>query len=434
MSWSKTAPGTGRRYRRSMPVLAVMSLLALAAAACSSGSGASSTGSATSTGGSKSPVVIGVSVPLSGDFSQDGPATEQGYKTWAAYQNAHGGILGRPIQLDFLSDGSSPVQVTTNYQKLITSDHVDFVLGPFSTFLTAPAVVVAHRYGYAMIEGSGDAPALFQQGLTNLFGVSAPADTQLSTLVKWIATAFPPQSVAYATADDPIVKPEVDGAVAYLRSHGFRSAVYKVYPAETTDYSPITSAIVASGAKIVVLGSGAPDGETFIQQMIQDKFSPQLLVEASGPDQGASFVKAIGASNDEGIMVPNTWYPGASYPGNQQMVSEYMKLFGGTVQNNPQNISADVAEAYAAGQVLAEAVNHIGSLSNSKLEAYLHSGVTFSTIQGSVRFKANGENGAAAPFIFQWQHQSLVPVLPLGLPGVQPIEKTKPTWGSSPAS
>jgi branched-chain amino acid transport system substrate-binding protein len=371
-------------------------------------------------------------VPLSGDFSQDGPASEQGYETWAAYQNAHGGILGRPVKLDFLSDGSSPVQVVTNYQKLITSDHVNFVLGPFSSFLTGPAATIANRYGYVMIEGSGDATALFHAGLTNLFGVSAPAEAQLSTLVRWIPTAYQPQAVAYATADDPIVGPETAGARTYLQSHGFRTAVYKIYPAETTDYSPITSAIVASGAKIVILGSGAPDGETFIQQMIQDKFNPQLLVEASGPDQGASFVKAIGAGNDEGIMVPNTWYPGAPYPGNQQMVSEYLRLFGASVQGNSQNISADVAEAFAAGQVLAEAVNHVGSLSNSKVEAYLRSGATFSTVQGAVKFEQDGENGAAQPFIFQWQHQKLVPVLPQGLAGLQPVEKAKPAWGQSP--
>jgi branched-chain amino acid transport system substrate-binding protein len=132
-------------------------------------------------------------------------------------------------------------------------------------------------------------------------------------------------------------------------------------------------------------------------------------------------------------MVPNTWYPGAPYPSDAKMISEYLKLFGGSVQNNPQNVSADVAEAFAAGQVLAAAVNHIGSLSNSKLEAYLHSGATFNTVQGTVRFKPDGENGAAQPFIFQWQHQNLVPVLPLGLPGVQPIEKSKPAWGQSPA-
>jgi ABC-type branched-subunit amino acid transport system substrate-binding protein len=116
------------------------------------------------------------------------------------------------------------------------------------------------------------------------------------------------------------------------------------------------------------------------------------------------------------------------------MIREYLKLFGHSVQGNPQNISADVAEAFASGQVLAAAVNHVGSLSNSKLEAYLHSGVTFSTVQGPVKFEPDGENGAARPFIFQWQHQKLVPVLPLGIAGIKPVEKAKPAWGRSPAS
>jgi hypothetical protein len=77
-------------------------------------------------------------------------------------------------------------------------------------------------------------------------------------------------------------------------------------------------------------------------------------------------------------------------------------------------------------------VNHVGSLSNAKLEAYLHSGASFSTVQGTVKFKADGETGSAVPFIFQWQHQSLVPVLPQGLSGIRPIEKSKPAWGQSP--
>src|SRR5215469_11471076 len=112
-------PGAGHTRRIGL-WSAGAALLALAAAGCGSSSGSS---------GGSGPITIGVSVSLSGDFSGDGLATKQGYETWAAYQNAHGGILGRQIKLDILSDGSSPTQVVTNYQKLINVDHVDFVLG-----------------------------------------------------------------------------------------------------------------------------------------------------------------------------------------------------------------------------------------------------------------------------------------------------------------
>ena len=36
------------------------------------------------------PITIGISVSLSGDFSGDGKATQQGYKIWATWQIAHG--------------------------------------------------------------------------------------------------------------------------------------------------------------------------------------------------------------------------------------------------------------------------------------------------------------------------------------------------------
>ena len=397
--------------------LAGAAVVALAAAGCGSGSNSSN---------SSSPVTVGISVSLSGDFSGDGLATKQGYETWAAFQNAHGGILGRKVNLDFLSDGSSPTQVVTNYQKLITVDHVDFVAGPYSTLLTKPASVIANRYGYVMIEGIGGGPSVFQQGLRNVFDVSASAAYQLITFAKWLVATHKPVSVAYASMTDPFLQPMLDGARAYLTSHGFPTAVYKLYPLETTDYTPIASAIAATKAQVVVLGTMPPDGYAFIQDFIQDKYSPQVLIEASGPDQGSSFVKAVGSTNTGGIMVPNTWFPGSTYYQNAAMVSLYLKMFGGTANN----ISADVAEAFATGQVLTQAVDHIKSTSNSALEAYLHSGVTFQSVQGPVKFASDGENESATPFVFQWQNGTLQDILPTGVASPKPVVAVKPAWGA----
>src|SRR5258706_8597844 len=85
------------------------------------------------------PIKIGISLSLSGDFSDPGKAVKRGYDLWASYVNAHGGILGRQVQLEIVDDASSPNQVVTNYQNLITRDHVDLVFRPFSSLLTGPA-------------------------------------------------------------------------------------------------------------------------------------------------------------------------------------------------------------------------------------------------------------------------------------------------------
>jgi branched-chain amino acid transport system substrate-binding protein len=384
--------------------------------------------SPSSSGSSSGPITIGISVSLSGDFSGDGLATKQGYETWAAFQNKHGGILGRKIKLEFLSDGSSPTQVVTNYQKLITVNHVTFVAGPYSTLLTKPASAIAHRYNYVMLEGIGGGPSVFQQGLHSVYDVSASAKYQMITFAKWLVATQKAQPVAYASMTDPFLQPELDGARSYLTAHGFTSAVYKIYPVETTDFTPIASAIAASKAKIVVLGSMPPDGYAFIQDFIQDHFNPKMLIEASGPDQGTAFVKAVGAKNTQGIMVPNTWFPGSTFYQNKQMVALYVKMFGGTAAN----ISADVAESFSTGQVLTQAVDHIKSTSNTKLNAYLQSGAKFQSVQGPVQFASDGENAAATPYVFQWQNGQLVDVLPLGVGATKPILVTKPQWGKTP--
>ncbi len=136
--------------------------------------GLSACGQSTPDFQNQKPIKIGFSYSISGDFSADGPPTKQGYQLWADTINKNGGLLGRPVQLVTIPDNSDPAKVTANYQQLITVDHVDLVFGPFSTLLTKPASLVANHYGYAVVEGSGGGPSVFNRGLDNVFDVSLP--------------------------------------------------------------------------------------------------------------------------------------------------------------------------------------------------------------------------------------------------------------------
>src|SRR5579884_38787 len=387
-------------------------------------------GQTPTTGGTnqpKTPILIGTSLSLSGDFSDDGKAFERGYQLWADYVNSHGGLLGRQVKLDILSDASSPDQVTTNYQKLITVDKVDLVFGPYSTLLTKPASVVANRYGYAMVEGAGGGPSVFTRGLNNVFDVSLPVENNLVSFAQYIL-ALPagqrPTTAAYATEDDPFTQPQVDKARQLLEQGGVKTVSYQVYPAETTDYNPIADRIIASKAQVVVTGTLLPDITAFIQRFKQQHYNPQALIATAGPDQGTQFLNNIGgAASAEGIMVPNGWYPGANNPGNKDMVNAYIAKYGGT----PDGISSDVAEAYSVGQVAQQAITKIGSLDQKKLIAELHSGDTFTTVQGPVKFDSTGQNVAAQAYLFQWQKGNFIPVYPADAATASP-EFPKPNW------
>jgi branched-chain amino acid transport system substrate-binding protein len=375
--------------------------------------------------------VIGTSLSLSGDFSADGQAFEKGYQLWATDINAAGGLLGHPVKLDIVSDASSPAQVVTNYQKLISSDHAKLVFGPFSTLLTVPSSKVVNRFGYAFVEGAGGAPAAFGNGLKNIFDVSLPVKDNLVPFAKYIASlpaAQRPKTAAYATSDDPFTEPQIPVARSILEAAGIKTVYNKVFPAEVTDYTPIATAVASSKADVMVLGSvDVPTVSAFIHTFIQQHYNPKAFIATAGPDQGADFLKAVGgASNAEGVMYPNGWYPGYANAASQKLVSEYVAKYGGTASD----VNADVAEAYSVGQAVAQAVAATHSLDNAKIIAYLHSPVTLNSVQGPVKFDSLGENGAAAAFSFQWQKGNQVQVLPTGASGSKAVEYPKPNWGS----
>jgi branched-chain amino acid transport system substrate-binding protein len=407
--------------------VASLGAVALLATACGSSGGTSTSGS----GGS--PIKIGVSLSLTGDFSADGKAFQQGYQLWAKTINANGGLLGRQVTLDVVNDASSPVQVVTNYQKLISVDHVDLVFGPFSTSLTKAASQVVNRYGYAFVEGAGGGPSVFTSGLHNVFDVSLPVANNLVSFAKWIA-AMPagqrPHSAAYATQDDPFTAPQLDTARGILEKAGVQTAYNKTYPSETTDYGPIASGIISSNADVVLVGTLLPDVSAFVKQFVQQNYNPKALVATAGPDQGAQFIQNVGANHTEGIMVPNGWYPTADNPGNADLVAAYIKQYGGTAAD----VSSDVPEAYSVGEVTAQAVKNDGSLDQKKLIAQLHSG-TFDSVQGKVKFDGTGQNVDAFAYVFQWQGGNLVPyqpdanqVLAPVPPANQPVEYPKKSW------
>ena len=390
---------------------------------------ASTSGASSGTIAAGKPVTIGISLSLSGDFSADGIAFRQGYQLWADTVNKTGGLLGHKVKLDIISDASSPAQVVTNYQKLISLDHVNLTVGPFSSLLSLPAARAVARYGYAMVEGAGGAPTVFQAGLTNLFDVSMPVKNALVPFATWIA-ALPasqrPKSVAYVTTNDAFTEPQIPVAQKIIAAAGVKTKYYSVFPAETTDYTPIADAVAAAKAQVVVLGSvDVPTVSAFMQAFEQAHYNPKVFIATGGPDQGASFSSVVGIKNANGMMVPNAWYGSATTPGSRAMVAAYVKKYGGSAST----ISADVAEAYSVGQVIRQAVIATKGFNNAKIIKYLHSGVTLTSVQGPVKFDKLGENNQATAFTFQWQGNQFVQVNPTSNSASKPVLYPKPVWG-----
>ena len=134
--------------------------------------------------------------------------------------------------------------------------------------------------------------------------------------------------------------------------------------------------------QIMVIGSvDLPSLLIFIHTFEAMNYTPNIMIAASGPDQGQAFLNKLNPSNAQDIMVPDGWFGGDQNALSHVMVENYIAKYGGT----SADINADVAEAYSAGEVLADAVTANKSLSNAKIINYLHSGVTLQTVQGPVQ-------------------------------------------------
>jgi len=430
-------------------IAAVTMLAAVSVTAC--GITGSSTPSTSSSNGAPTgtPITVGFSVSLTGSFSADGHAVLKGYQLWRDDVNAHGGLLGRPVKLVYLNDNSDPNVARRDYTKLITQDHVDLTLGPFSSLLTIPAGQVAHKYGYALVEGSGGAPTVFDASLPNLFGVSAPVANQLEPFAKWVLALPPgerPRTAAYVMVDDPFADPPVEAAQATLAKSGV-STVYdnsglpgstakllEPNASGTVPLAVLTAAadkVIAANPQIVVIGSvDVPTVSGILNEFRAQHFNPKMIIATSGPDQGQDFLNAIGTGNADGIMVPDGWYGALPDPLSHVMVQEYIAKYGGT----SSEINADVAEAYSSGEVLADAVSNVG-VSNAKIIGFLHGlRQPLDTVQGPAQWgpyvahRPSGMNTKAVSFVFQWQPVAqFVKVLPAGGDSVA-IKATKPLW------
>jgi branched-chain amino acid transport system substrate-binding protein len=400
-----------RPHRTRFLSIAAVTAAAAILAACSSG-GSSSTTSASSS----KPIVIGASVSLTGDFSADGQAFQRGYNLWASDVNKAGGLMGHKVKLIFLDDKSDPTQGSTNVQQLISSDHVNLLFGPFSSLITGPTASVAARYGFAMIEGAGGAPAVFNtpsnKARHNVFDVSYPIVDQYDPLTNWIKSlpaGQRPKTAAYPIVDNP-----------------FKTVYSKVLPAELPNANSIADQVAATGAQAVLIGSvDVPTVAAFMKAFRQQHYNPKILAATAGPDQGAAFLKAVGKGNATGVMTANGWYGGYDNPQSKQMVQEYIAKYGGS----PSDINSDVAEAYGVGQVAAQAVRATGGTDQAKIITYLHSGVTLNSVQGPVQFNSLGMNMKPVVFVFQWQNGNYAQVLPVGAPGSGQILFPKPAWG-----
>ncbi|HEY7101100.1 MAG TPA: amino acid ABC transporter substrate-binding protein [Mycobacteriales bacterium] len=408
-------PATRRRRRLGAAALGVVAALTLAA--CGSRPSEQAT---TST----EPIVIGISLPLTGDFSQPGGEAKRGYEVWQKQVNESGGLLGRQVQLKIVDDASSQDTVVSDYTKLITQDKVDLLLGTFSSLLNYPASAVAEKNQMVFVEPAGGAPNMFARGFKYLFfAQQATAPHQADVFVNYIKTLPPdqrPKTAAYPTQDDPFAAPVIESMQKQLSALGVQTVYSQTYPADTTNFQSIASQLSTKKPDLIAQGAVFEDGVGLVRSLKQLGYSPKMLFQTSAPSNAGQYSSAIGTDNTEGVFYTVSWSQDAKTPQNAEFVSGYKAAYKNA------DPAEDAADAFATAQVLQTAVTKVGSIDQAKIRDWLHANEV-QTILGPLSWTATGEPRGQF-LLAQWQSNKVQVVGPPDLATTETVVNPKPDW------
>jgi branched-chain amino acid transport system substrate-binding protein len=412
-----TRSSTPRRHRRIRSLTAVAAVSVMVLAAC--GEKPSEKAAAPS-----KPLVVGISLPLTGDFSQPGGEAKRGYEVWQTMVNAKGGVLGRKVELKITDDASNQDTVVADYTKLITQDKVDLLLGTFSSLLNYAASAVAEKNAMVFVEPAGGAPKMFGRGFKNLFFAQpATAPHQADVFVDWVKSlpaSERPKTAAYPSQDDPFAAPVIESMQKQMEALGVKTVYSSVYPADTTNFQTIASKMANQRPDLIAQGAVFEDGVGLVRALKQLNYSPKMLFQTSAPSNSSQYSDGVGLANTEGVFYTVSWNEKATTPLNAEFVAAYKKAYAGA------DPAEDAADAFAAAQILQAATTAVGSLDQAKIRDWLHANEV-PTILGPLSWEATGEPKGNF-LLAQWQSGKVEVVGPADVATTKNVVNPKPGW------
>lgn len=337
---------------------------------------------------------IGVAVSETGRFEEEGEHTRRGYLLWEAWVNEeYGGIkVGAEryrAQLIIYDDQSDPDTTAELVERLIDEDKVDFVLGPYSSTLTQPAIEVAEERGVIMVEGTGASETLFQQSYRNLFAVLTPAGDYSESALKALAD-LGARSVVIASANERFPASLVEGARRWVQEYGLEVlGDAGRYLRGTTDVRDLLQEFKALNPDVVLGGTYYEDAVLFVRTAKELDFNPRAMVLTVGPNN-PGFVDDLGEDANY-VMSPTQWESSMTYEGDYfGSASDYAERYETEWESAP---AYQAASATAAALALHLAIESAGSLDTDAVRTALHD-MDVDTFYGPINFDETGKNVA----------------------------------------
>ena len=364
----------------------------------------------------QAPIKIGASLSLTGTYAALGQNQHRGYQLCAKHVNEKGGVLGRKIEFVLYDDQSQPATGVRLYEKLITQDKVDLVMGPYSSAITEAVANVNEKYKMPMVAPMASTTSIFKKGRKFIFMVQSPAEVYLEGLLD-MAAKRGLKTVAIVNEDTLFPKATVQGTIELAKKKGLQVVFVEAYPKGNPDFSAILTKIRAANPDVLGAATYFDDAVAITRQMKELNVNPKMYGVTVGGDL-PTFYQLLG-KNAEFVYGATQWEVELPYPGAKEFLQAYTMEFPG------RDLSYHSAGGYGGCQVLVEAIKRAGSLDGEKIrEAVLK--MDINTVYGGFKVDPDGFQISHKMVTFQWQEGKKVIVWPDELAAGKALFPTPP--------
>jgi len=349
----------------------------------------------------QAPLKIGASLSLTGTYAKPGTYQKEGYEICADELNAKGGLLGRKVEFVMYDDQSSTQTAQRLYEKLITEDKVEAVMGPYSSAITESVAGISEKYKKVMVSPLAATTSIFRQGRKYIFMVISPAEFYLEGLVDMGAKRGL-KTIAIVNEDTLFPKATVVGTEELAKKRGLQVVLREAYPKGNTDFSALLVKIKAVNPDIIAAATYFDDAVAITRQMKELNVNPKMFCLTVG---GATpeFYTLL-KQNAEYVYGSTQWDEVLPYPGQKEFLSAYQKKF----KHEP---SYHAAAGYAGCLIYAEGVKRAKSLDADLVRAELLK-LKIRTAFGDYTVDQDGFQTAHKMVMIQWQDGKRVVVWP----------------------
>jgi branched-chain amino acid transport system substrate-binding protein len=364
------------------------------------------------------PIRIGASLSLTGAYAKPGLYGREGYALCQKQVNEGAGVLSRAVDFVIYDDRSDPQTGVRLYEKLITEDRVELVMGPYSSAITEAVANVTEKYRKLMLAPLGSAGSIWEKGRRYVIMMVSPAEVYLEGLIE-MAARQGLRTIAFIYEDTLFPKTSVRGAVAIARKRGMEVLLQEAYPKAQTDFAALLTKVKAMRPDVLAAATYFDDVVAITRQMKELDVNVRMFGTTVGGDL-PEFYKALGKTA-EFVYGASQWEPGLRYPGAQEFSATYEAEF-----RRPPSYHA--AASFAACMLMADAINKTGSLDADKLRDHLFK-LSTTTVFGGFDVDERGFQTGHRMVTIQWQDGRQIIVWPDDVALGKPRFPT-PAWNS----